>query len=122
MIKYITFLTFAFYLAADTTFITPMEYASQLYKNPRGIGCHHCHGDDGEGKIVARYIDKNKKKVFKGPAINHMKYQKFFNALNKRNNGMPRYFLTIKEIEALYLYLHRDDRLNSKNKRVLHAK
>jgi len=96
-------------LVAQTSFITPMEYASQLYKNPRGIGCQHCHGDNGEGKIVARYMHKKKKKVFKGPAINSIEYYKFYNALNRRNRGMPRYFLTTKEIEALYLYLHQNE-------------
>ncbi len=98
------------YLVADTSFITPMEYASQLYKNPRGIGCHHCHGENGEGKVIAIYIQKNKHKVFKAPAINKIQYHKFYNALNKKNKGMPRYFLTIKEINALYLYLHKNDK------------
>jgi mono/diheme cytochrome c family protein len=120
MIRYIICFFVPFYLVAKTTFITPMEYASQLYKNPRGIGCHNCHGDNGEGRVVAKYIDKKKQKVFSGPTINNIEYYKFFNALNKRNRGMPRYFLTKKEIEALYLYLHKDDKI--KNKRALHAK
>ena len=93
----------------ETTFITPMEYASQLYKNPRGIGCHNCHGDNGEGKLIATYMHKKKKKEFRAPAINKIEYSKFYNALNRRNRGMPRYFLTKKEIEALYLYLHQDE-------------
>jgi len=118
MIRYVLYFSLPLYLVAQTSFITPMEYASQLYKNPRGIGCHNCHGENGEGKIVARYIHKNKKRVFKGPVINSIEYYKFFNALNRRNKGMPRYFLTTKEIEALYLYLHRDD----KNKRSSDAK
>jgi mono/diheme cytochrome c family protein len=94
---------------AKTNFITPMEYASQLYKNPRGIGCQNCHGDNGEGKVVATYMHKNVKKTFQGPPIDDIEYSKFYNKLNKRNKGMPRYFLTTKEIEALYLYLHRDE-------------
>jgi len=95
---------------AETTFITPMEYASQLYKDPRGIGCHRCHGDDGKGKVIATYIHKRKKKQFVAPAINEIRYPKFYNTLNKRNRGMPRYFLTKKEIDALYLYLHQNDK------------
>ena len=118
--KYIVQFFIPLCLTAQTSFITPMEYASQLYRNPRGIGCHNCHGNNGEGKTVAKYIDKKKQKVFRGPTINNIEYYKFFNALNKRNRGMPRYFLTTKEIEALYLYLHRDDKV--RNKRVLHAK
>jgi len=85
-----------------------MEYASQLYKNPRGIGCHHCHGESGEGRLVATYIDKKKKKRFEGPAINRLDFYTFYEALNKRKKGMPRYFLTRKEVEALYLYLQQN--------------
>jgi len=82
-----------------------MEYGSSLYKNPRGIGCHKCHGESGEGKIVATYEHKNEKKSFSAPAINSMNFSSFFNSLNVRKNGMPRYFLTQKEIKALYFYL-----------------
>jgi len=105
------FLLYPFILFAETSFITPMEYASQLYKNPRGIGCQHCHGENGEGKLIARYIHKNEKKSFEGPAINTLTYTDFYKSLNKRISGMPRYFLTQKEVEALYLYI------NEKNKK-----
>jgi hypothetical protein len=110
------FLLFLFplYLFGATSFITPMEYASQLYKNPRGIGCHHCHGERGEGKIVATYIDKKKKKNFEGPVINKLDFEVFYKALNKRKKGMPRYFLTKKEIEALYFYLKQNRGLDAK--------
>lgn len=103
--KYLLLFVFPIFLFGETTFITPLEYASQLYKNPRGIGCHHCHGDKGEGKIVARYIDREEEKRFEGPAINQLDFNVFYKALNKRKNGMPRYFLTKKELQALYLYL-----------------
>ncbi|EQB40428.1 hypothetical protein M947_01125 [Sulfurimonas hongkongensis] len=103
--KNILILIFPLYLFASSSFITPLEYASQLYKNPRGIGCHNCHGDKGEGKIVATYIDKKKQKNFTGPVINELDFEYFFNSLNERKDGMPRYFLTKKEIQALYLYL-----------------
>ena len=93
------------FLYSDTTFITPMEYASQLYKNPRGIGCQLCHGDNGEGKVIAKYSHKNQKKVFEGPVINNLNFDKFYKVLNKRKRGMPRYFLTKKEVQALYFYL-----------------
>jgi len=106
--KYIILMFLTFPLIAETTFITPMEYASQLYKNPRGIGCQHCHGDNGEGKLVATYTHKKEKKEFRGPAINGMDFTKFYNALNKRKRGMPRYFLTKKEVQALYLYINQE--------------
>jgi mono/diheme cytochrome c family protein len=104
------FLLFAFpyFLFGATSFITPLEYASQLYKNPRGIGCHHCHGEKGEGKLVASYIDKKEKKTFEGPIINRLDFNTFYKALNKRKNGMPSYFLTKKEVQALYLYLQQN--------------
>ena len=109
--KYFTLLTLIlnFTLFAETSFITPIEYASQLYKNPRGIGCHLCHGEKGEGKIVAKYIHKKKKKTFGGSAINNTEYATFYKTLNKRTRGMPKYFLTDKEIASLYLFLHQDE-------------
>jgi mono/diheme cytochrome c family protein len=90
---------------AQASFITPMEYASQLYKNPRGIGCNKCHGERGEGKIIANYVHKKQQKSFTAPSINTLDFKSFSEALNKRLNGMPRYFLTEKEIKSLYFYL-----------------
>ena len=107
--KQILLYTLPLYLYASSSFITPSEYAAQLYKNPRGIGCDKCHGENGEGKLIARYKHKGVEKSFRGPRINNKDYREFFNALNKRNRGMPRYFLTTKEIEALYLHLHKDE-------------
>ena len=111
--KYLLLFTFPYFLFGATSFITPLEYASQLYKNPRGIGCYHCHGEKGEGRLVASYIHKKEKKVFKGSAINKLDFKTFYKALNKRRNGMPRYFLTKKEIEALYLYLQQNKEKNN---------
>jgi len=108
--KYIFFLTIPLFLFSSSTFITPMEYASQLYKNPRGIGCQSCHGENGEGKIIANYVHKKKKKSFVGPRINNIDFNEFYQVLNQRKRGMPRYFLTTQEIKALYLYLHKNDK------------
>ena len=115
MIKHLFFFLFPLYLSATSSFITPTEYAAQLYKNPRGIGCHHCHGENGEGKLIANYKHKGIAKSFRGPRIDTIKYLEFFKALNKRKRGMPRYFLTTKEIEALYLHLHKDEKSEQKN-------
>ena len=93
------------YLYAKSSFITPFEYSSSLYKNPRGIGCYHCHGEKGEGRLVARYMHKKEKKVFAGPEINSLSYEEFKKALNISKKGMPRYYLTNSEIKALYFYL-----------------
>ena len=113
--KYILLLLLPIYLYAISSFITPTEYAAQLYKNPRGIGCHNCHAGNGEGKLIAKYKHKGIEKSFRGPKINSINYAEFYKALNKRKNGMPRYFLTDKEIEALYLHLHNNDKKESKD-------
>lgn len=113
--KYILFLILANSLFCESTFITPMEYASSLYKNPRGIGCHKCHGENGEGLLIAKYVHKGKEKAFMGPKINTIPYFKFEQELDKRKRGMPRYFLTKSEVQALYRYLHRNDKKETKD-------
>jgi hypothetical protein len=100
--KYLFYLTLPCLLLAETSFITPREYSSQLYKNPRGIGCQYCHGEKGEGRLVANYIHNKEKKSFRGPAINKIEWSVFYFAMNKSIKGMPRYYLTQKEIEALF--------------------
>ena len=104
--KFLLYLTVVVSLSAKESFITPEEYAAQLYHNPRGIGCHLCHGENGEGKLIARYEHKNEKKAFAGPAINVLDFKAFYKALDSRVRGMPRYFLTEQEVRALYYYLH----------------
>jgi mono/diheme cytochrome c family protein len=108
--KFILFLIAPLFLLATSSFITPLEYSSQLYKNPRGIGCQLCHGNNGEGKLIANYVHKNKKKSFRGPEIDKISFGDFYKALKIQKDGMPRYYLTQKEIEALYLYLHHNDK------------
>jgi len=101
----------------DTSFITQMEYASLLYKNPRGIGCDKCHGERGEGRLIARYKETKRvkegekiitvkiPKEFRAPAINQLTFKEFKNSFDKRIKGMPKYYLTNGEIKALYFYL-----------------
>ncbi len=96
------------YSAGD--FITQREYAAQLFKNPRGIGCQHCHGARGEGKLIANYTHKKVPMSFSGPPIDTLSYKKFYKALNKRLNAMPRYFLTDEEIEALYFHTRKKEK------------
>ena len=96
-------------LQAEVTFITEAEYASQLYHSPRGIGCHKCHGEKGEGRLIASYKNKGVKKDFHPPAINQIAYGDFVEAMKNRQKGMPRYFLTANEIKALYFYLHQKE-------------
>ena len=99
-------LLLVFPLFAADSFITLGEYAEQLYKNPRGIGCYHCHGEKGEGRVVATYTQKKEQRTFAGPPIVDVDFATFSRALNSRVRGMPRYFLTRGEIKALYYHLH----------------
>ncbi len=115
--KNIFFLLLPALLFSETTFITPIEYAAQLYKNPRGIGCQHCHGNSGEGKLIANYIHKDEKRSFVGPVLSGIEFSTFFKGLNKRKKGMPRYYLTKKEIQALYLHVNSVD-FNLSNEEV----
>ena len=106
-LKYAILLLLSLKLFGESSFISPMEYASQLYKNPRGIGCQNCHGERGEGKLVATYKHKGEEKEFRGPSIKDSSFKEFYKALSKRNRGMPRYYLTRKEIQALHLYINK---------------
>jgi len=107
--KYIILIITPILLLGSGSFITQKEYAAQLYKNPRGIGCQLCHGDKGEGRVIANYVHKKKQKSFVGPPINTLSFTAFYKALSVRKNAMPRYFLTDEEIEALYLHIHQND-------------
>ncbi len=106
--KWLLLLITPVYIFAAATFITEDEYASSLYKNPRGIGCDKCHGDDGKGLLIAKYVSKGVEKEFKGPDITALGFKKFYEALDTRKSGMPRYFLTRDEIETLYKYIHKE--------------
>lgn len=97
------FLFISSMLAED--FITKMEYAKMLYSNPRGIGCNQCHGEKGEGMVIAKYKSKGKPKELRAPSINTLKKEKFFKSLESSHSVMPNYFLTKNEIEILYFYV-----------------
>ena len=89
------------------SFITELEYAQHLYDNPRGIGCNKCHGKRGEGMVISRYAHKGEKKVLRTKEINSLDFKAFKTALQVRRSVMPKYFLTEREIKALYSYLHK---------------
>ena len=99
-------LTVTIFSKENNSFITEQEYAENLYKNPRGIGCDKCHGKRGEGMVIARYKEKGKAKSLKTDAINSIGFEAFKSALQERRGVMPKYFLTSQEIKALYGYLH----------------
>lgn len=104
---FLLFATFAF----CSEFITKSEYAKMLYQNPRGIGCHKCHGDKGEGALIVKYKAFNKKsnkyeeKSLKAPRINNLDFKRFQAAITDSKGIMPSYFLTQNEILNLFEYI-----------------
>ena len=116
--KYL-FLIIPIFLFADD-FITNFEYGEMLYKNPRGIGCIKCHGDDAKGEIIAKYIDDKtgKTKALIAPNIKKVSFKVFYERLKYSKvlrkgkfktlhySVMPKYtYLTDSEIKAIYNYI-----------------
>jgi len=100
-----------FILFSKEWFITKLEYGKMLYNNPRGISCAKCHGNNAEGKTIAKYYitNNNQKilKIIKSPNIQNISFEKFKQKLfHKKLSIMPKYnYLTDKEISAIYLYI-----------------
>lgn len=88
-------------------FISYAEYGKNLYENPRGIGCNKCHGAQGQGNIIANYTHKGIDKTLNAPNIKTLSYEYFITVLQnpKKSTVMPKYYLTQKEIEAIYYYI-----------------
>ncbi|WP_295701832.1 cytochrome c [Helicobacter mastomyrinus] len=82
------------------------EYGKNLYENPRGIACNKCHGNKGEGSVIARYKHKGVEKSLIAPRINNIDYSTFSKALHKQKGVMPSYYLTDEEITAIYMYIY----------------
>lgn len=94
---------------ADDSFITEYEYGKMLYNNPRGIGCDKCHGERGQGVIIANYYDGKKKKTLETKAIWAVSLKELTRALRVQDHRvMPKYYLTNGEINALYFYLSQE--------------
>lgn len=90
---------------ANEDFIDDLEYGKKLYENPRGISCHQCHGNKGEGKVIATYKSKGKIKQLIAPQINNISLKQMMEAINESKGVMPKYYLTEKEILAIYQFL-----------------
>ncbi len=104
--KYLLTLVICSTILGAESFITEGEYGEMLYNNPRGIGCVHCHGKDGSGALIAAYKEEGKRVELRGPDIRKVSLKKLKKSLTKRHRVMPTYFLTDKEIKALFYYLH----------------
>lgn len=86
-------------------FITEKEYGKYLYENPRGISCRVCHGEYGEGTILATYKHRGKEKELHAPNITGLDIKEFKAKVNNAQGVMPKYYLTDSEIEAIYEYI-----------------
>jgi len=93
----------------DNSFITKFEYGQMLYENPRGIGCHKCHGKDAKGSFIALYKDKDKNiHKITAPNITNLTKEKFYKKVKVKKNKskiMPTYFLTDDELDSIFFYI-----------------
>jgi len=95
-------------------FISEFEYGQMLYKDPRGVSCASCHGDLGEGAFIASFIDaKGNIQKFYGPDIRNLNLKTFRHRVSRGGKIMPKFYLTNKEVEAIYKYIKI---VNSNNK------
>ena len=117
----------------DNSFITQYEYGKMLYKNPRGISCNKCHGDNAKGKVISTFKHIKNKKVFKctirSEDITNVSYDLFQATLDPKlekpkkkfnktqicekltyGNSMPTYFLTNEELRSIHFYLTNKDK------------
>jgi mono/diheme cytochrome c family protein len=104
----------------EESFLSEVEYGKMLYNNPRGISCSQCHGKKGKGgHKIAKYYDQHKNpKILKGLDITGYSIEELKASLNNqyrdRNNHrithkiMPIYYLTDKEVSAIYAYLQQE--------------
>jgi len=95
---------------ADDGFLSNDEYAKMLYQNPRGIGCNKCHGERGEGGLIAtnKIVKKDKSVLtqeIRAPQINSLKMKNFKKAFSKKQKYMPTYYLSDSELAYIYFYL-----------------
>ena len=110
MRNFIFLMIFTIFAGAES-FITDEEYGAMLYQNPRGIGCDKCHGERGEGSLIAKYEEFNRsnetyyEKSLIAPPINTLSLQELANGIGASKDIMPSYFLTKDEIIIIYKYL-----------------
>jgi len=121
MKKFLILLPLFLYSSED--FISDYEYGEMLYNNPRGIGCAECHGDDGAGTTIAEYIDDdNKTKTINSPDLHKESLSSIINSVNRSHEIMPRYYLTRKEVRAIFEYLQEQRTKDNKVKKIIKSK
>jgi len=92
-------------LCGEEGFISHYEYGEMLYANPRGVSCAQCHGASGEGKIIVKYKDAEGMQALRGTDIRKDDLSIMISSVRAYHKIMPRYYLTNKEVEAIYDYL-----------------
>ena len=93
-------------LGANEDFISHYEYGEMLFNNPRGVSCSQCHGKDGAGTVIVKYLDdEGKEVVIKGSDIRQKSLREMISSVNNYHAIMPRYYLTDEEVKAIYDYL-----------------
>ncbi len=110
MQKLILFSLLFLILDAKNEFISEYEYGQMLYSNPRGISCTNCHGEFGEGKVIATYKQDNQEITLKGADIRDLNLTQFHKALNANHTIMPRYYLVNQEVIAIYKFIKEKNR------------
>ena len=103
-------LSIAVCIHADEDFISDYEYGQMLYLYPRGVSCVECHGDAGEGKVIAEFRDIHGAEQIIGPDIRTKTLVEMQEALNAYHKIMPRYYLTDEEVKAIYDFLQEKNR------------
>ncbi|MEA1953225.1 MAG: cytochrome c [Campylobacterota bacterium] len=96
------------FLGANEDFISHYEYGEMLYNSPRGVSCTQCHGKDGAGKEIVSFKDKEGKQIIQGSDIRNTSYKDVLQSVNTYHMIMPRYYLTDKEVKAIYDYLQKN--------------
>jgi len=132
-ILFFTFISLVAQSNFEDSFITQYEYGKMLYKNPRGISCNKCHGDDAKGKEIVSFKHTKNKKTYTCTIatkdITNISYSKFLQTLDPKlkkpkkkfkkeqvcekityGNSMPTYFLTEDELKSIYFYLTNKDK------------
>jgi len=105
-LKQIFIVTFLLTLIYSEDFISEYEYGQMLYKDPRGVSCASCHGTVGEKTFIASYKrEDGTNRDFYSPDIRELDLKKFKRALDRGGKIMPKYYLTDKEVEAIFKYI-----------------
>lgn len=106
-------------LGASEDFISHYEYGQMLYHNPRGVSCAECHGENGSGKTIVEFRDIHGKHAMKGSDIRQSSLAVMIKSVNSYHEIMPRYYLTNKEVKAIYDYLRKKNAKFHKENQVL---